>query len=297
MSPRSLARATAERLAYPAIVAASAGVVLAALAAGLPVIVAMGAANAVAIAAVCVLERWLPYRDAWRRDHGDVGTDLRHLIFSSLGAQAIAQPLLLLAALGGIRLSRALGTGLWPVDLPLGLQLALALLLAELGYYWLHRLYHQTGLWRLHGVHHSAARLYWLNSSRNHPGDYLLAILVVLGPLALLGAGERITALVTVVSFAIMLLQHSNIAMKLGGWNAVFVGGETHRWHHSRESAEQHRNYGSVLMIWDVVFGTFYLPRDREPPVDVGLTEVADFPRGYLGQIWAPFQSVWWRRP
>jgi sterol desaturase/sphingolipid hydroxylase (fatty acid hydroxylase superfamily) len=53
---------------------------------------------------------------------------------------------------------------------------------------------------------------------------------------------------------------------------------------------EANTNYGSNLIVWDLVFGTFFLPRDREPPDAIGIADMPDFPRGYLAQLAAPFQ-------
>lgn len=53
--------------------------------------------------------------------------------------------------------------------LPVVLQFFLAVLLADLGQYWLHRLYHVAPwLWRLHAVHHSSTAMVWLAGSRIH---------------------------------------------------------------------------------------------------------------------------------
>jgi len=70
----------------------------------------------------------------------------------------------------------------------------------------------------------------------------------------------------------------------------VFSMAEGHRWHHSRTTAEANNNYGSNLIVWDLVFGTFYLPRDREPPTAIGVADLPRFPRGYLAQLAAPFR-------
>jgi sterol desaturase/sphingolipid hydroxylase (fatty acid hydroxylase superfamily) len=288
MSFRSALRRCSEWAVYPVIVVASAVAAAVMLAAGWPALLAIVAANTGAAALVLVMEWALRYRGAWARSRGDLCTDVCHLVFSSGGAQIVAILLYSLVAAAGARLSRELGASLWPSGLPFGVQLVLALLVAELGYYWLHRLYHRTFLFRLHAVHHSAERIYWLNSNRNHPTDFLLAGLSMSAPLIFLGAGERLFVVVTVIAFSVMLLQHANIAMRLGWLNAVLVGGETHRWHHSRDPVEQDHNFGSVLLVWDVVFGTYFLPRDREPPIDVGLTDMPDFPRDYLGQLISP---------
>jgi sterol desaturase/sphingolipid hydroxylase (fatty acid hydroxylase superfamily) len=71
---------------------------------------------------------------------------------------------------------------------------------------------------------------------------------------------------------------------------------EPHRWHHSRRLEEANSNYGSNLIVWDVVFGTFYLPRDRQPPTTIGIESWPDFPRGYLAQLAVPFRRAQVRR-
>ena len=45
--------------------------------------------------------------------------------------------------------------------------------------------------------------------------------------------------------------------------------------------------------IWDLVFGSWFLPADREPPANVGIGAMPDFPTGYLGQLASPFT---WRK-
>jgi sterol desaturase/sphingolipid hydroxylase (fatty acid hydroxylase superfamily) len=53
---------------------------------------------------------------------------------------------------------------------------------------------------------------------------------------------------------------------------------------------EANSNYGSNLTVWDVVFGTFFLPRNREPPAAIGIADLPHFPAGYLAQLAAPFR-------
>jgi hypothetical protein len=40
------------------------------------------------------------------------------------------------------------------------------------------------------------------------------------------------------------------------------------------------------------VFGSFFLPPDREPPVEIGIADMPDFPTRYLAQLASPFR---WR--
>jgi sterol desaturase/sphingolipid hydroxylase (fatty acid hydroxylase superfamily) len=68
---------------------------------------------------------------------------------------------------------------------------------------------------------------------------------------------------------------------------------ELHRWHHSPLAAEANHNYGGNLIVWDIVFGTRWLPEDREPPVETGIEELPNFPGSYRALMTAPFR---WRR-
>jgi sterol desaturase/sphingolipid hydroxylase (fatty acid hydroxylase superfamily) len=66
---------------------------------------------------------------------------------------------------------------------------------------------------------------------------------------------------------------------------------EAHRWHHSRRREEADANYGQVLLIWDLLFGTRRMSQVLPPPTEVGFDGDAGYPRGYLGQLLAPFRQ------
>jgi sterol desaturase/sphingolipid hydroxylase (fatty acid hydroxylase superfamily) len=82
------------------------------------------------------------------------------------------------------------------------------------------------------------------------------------------------------------------VRVRLGPLNYLFSMAELHRWHHARDLHEANTNYGSNLIVWDLVFGTFYWPRDRQPPEDIGIPDLPAFPQGYWGQLLSPFR---WR--
>ena len=72
---------------------------------------------------------------------------------------------------------------------------------------------------------------------------------------------------------------HSGGDMK-GGWlNYFFNTPEVHRWHHSAEFPDDRKfrygcNFGVGVSFWDIIFGTFYLPKDEKghvvPPPRLG---------------------------
>lgn len=252
----------------------------------------------VAVAALCValLEWCFPYRAAWARGQGDTWVDAGLLVLSTAVGDAVVRGvsacLVFLLAVG-----IPARPGPWPADWPVGAQLVLALLLSELGGYWTHRLMHRVPLlWRLHAVHHSAPRLYWLNATRNHPGDVLVSTLASVGPLVVLGADAVVLEPFTAFVSVHLLLQHANLDTRLGPFRRLFSTGEAHRWHHSRRLEDAEANYGNVLLLWDAVFGTLRIPEGREPPEDVGLSGAPDFPRSLGGQLLSPLRSALWVR-
>ena len=84
--------------------------------------------------------------------------------------------------------------------------------------------------------------------------------------------------------------QHANVPVRLGPLNWIFSMTELHRWHHSRRIEEANHNYGGNLAVWDVLFGTRWLPTDRDPPEDIGMEDLPGFPMGFRDNLAAPFR-------
>lgn len=242
-------------------------------------------------AVIALLERVFPFQQSWLHSKGDLRADSAWFVTNGM-MNRFFEPLFLGAAVAlGAWLAAAVGVGLWPSAWSMPAQLALSLVIAEFCEYWFHRLMHETEfLWRFHATHHSAPRLYWLNAVRFHPVDYILVGICKLIPLAILGASAEVFALVNVFSAAHGAFQHANLQIRLGPLNWVFSMAELHRWHHSRTVAEANHNYGGNLILWDIVFGTRFLPADREPPADIGIADLPRFPPGYWDQLLSPFR-------
>ena len=284
--------------AYPLILGGSVlGVT--ALAARIPLPWAMSVVNVAAGLAIIGAELALPYRRRWRESRGDVKTDLAYLALTGVALLVAAAPLMSACAAAALWLGERAGGGIWPRHWPGAVQLALAMLVYELGSYVLHRASHHTWLWRLHSVHHSVRRLHGLNAIRSHPIDFFLSVVVTSGPLLLLGVDPLVFAQLTVLGTVNMWLQHTNADMKTGWLDWLFVTPHIHRWHHSQVVGEQQRNLGAILIVWDIVFRTRLAPPDREPPEDVGtgheLAGAVAYPDTFLAQLAAPFQRALWK--
>ena len=243
---------------------------------------------------VIIGERLYPFVPAWNRNHGDVATD------AAWGATGFSTGALfgtLTYAIGGLLagfLSARLGSPLWPATWPLAAQLVLAVVIVEFFHYWIHRFEHEwEWLWRIHATHHSAPRLYWLNALRFHFLDTALLNLGFIVPLVALGASAQVITLWIIASSVHGICQHANMQIRCGPLNWVFSMAELHRWHHSRLGRESNTNYGQNIILWDIVFGTRFLPADRKPPEDIGIAGLDAFPMNWWSQLISPLR---WQR-
>jgi ornithine lipid hydroxylase len=280
-------------VAHPALLLGVVGAAAGLLAAGHEPALVVAALAVVGAVAIALLERASPHRGEWQRSHGDVRTDLLHMVFGMIPVPVIFRAAFLgVLTAASIELASLAGGSPWPSAWPWPAQLALALVVGELGQYWIHRLAHERpALWRLHAVHHSVERLYWLNAGRFHPLDTLLQHGAEMAPLILLGAPPPVIALYTVFTSANGMLRHCNIELRTTGLDWVLSTAELHRWHHSVVVDESNANYGANLILWDVVFRTRKKPRDASPPT-LGLP-MKDFPRTFLAQLAAPVRWRW----
>jgi sterol desaturase/sphingolipid hydroxylase (fatty acid hydroxylase superfamily) len=88
-------------------------------------------------------------------------------------------------------------------------------------------------------------------------------------------------------------LQHANVELRIPrALDRIFSSPGLHRWHHSTDPREGNRNYGAILSLWDLAFGTFFRPRDRDFAGPVGIADLPRFPQRYLAQLSTPFR---WR--
>ena len=236
---------------------------------------------------IVVLERQASCRDAWWADKREIQQDAMFMVF----IQVIFPPILTFAVsltvLDWLQEHRWTMGNLWPHHWPVAAQMVLMMVLADGLRYWLHRWAHEwEPLWRFHAVHHSPHKLYWLNVGRFHPVDKGLQFVLDSFPFLLLGVSGEVLALYGVCYAINGFFQHCNIDLRLGWLNYVMSGPELHRWHHSNQKEESNHNYGNNLIIWDLMFGTWYLPPGRTVG-ELGLAN-RDYPMTFWEQMTTP---------
>ena len=122
--------------------------------------------------------------------------------------------------------------------------------------YWAHRFVHRNAtMRRFHAVHHSSEQLDWLAAFRSHPLDGI-AVAPAFSLLIASGFSPKATGVFALVRLLIQAPQHMNVGWRLPHLGRVIVTPEFHHWHHDRREAAHDRNFGSVLAIWDWMFGT-----------------------------------------
>ncbi|MGH7043352.1 MAG: sterol desaturase family protein [Acetobacteraceae bacterium] len=155
---------------------------------------------------------------------------------------------------------------------PLWQRILAGLVVSEIGFYWGHRWTHQIPfLWRFHSIHHSAEQIYFLISARAHPLDNVFVRLCGLIPAYILGVASPLTPTGSIVPVLIVLVAtmwgffiHSNVRLRLGALEWLIATPAFHHWHHTLPEPRD-RNYASMLPWMDLIFGTYYKPRNQWP--------------------------------
>lgn len=238
---------------------------------------------ALAVAVSFAAEAWAPYEPCWNQAQGDRRRDALHALvneaLNALGLLALPALVALLAI-----------DGVWPHGWALGWQLLLAIVVADCGITLAHYASHRSAwLWRLHAVHHSVQRLYGFNGLMKHPLHQAVEASAGLLPLLVLGIPLPVA---TLLAFAIaiqLLLQHSNVDMRLGPLRWVFAWAPVHRFHHMKYGRAGDVNFGLFFNLWDWLLGTVFYTRDYAiKQGDLGIGSRPDFPDDYLGQLLDP---------
>jgi sterol desaturase/sphingolipid hydroxylase (fatty acid hydroxylase superfamily) len=183
-------------------------------------------------------------------------------------------------------------------------SLLLYLVVFDLLDYWIHRGQHHFGWWwKLHSLHHSQRQMTMWSDNRNHLLDDLLrdSIIVLVAQIIGLAPGQFV-AIVAITQLS-ESLHHANLRLWFGRvGERLWVSPRFHRRHHTigigheMQSGTRARrggnNFGVLLPVWDMLFGTAnfelrYDPtgvRDQVEP-DAG-GRLRDYGKGFWSQQW-----------
>lgn len=172
------------------------------------------------------------------------------------------------------------GTGSTPPQTVIALYVVLSIMAADLFYYISHRMTHEIpALWEFHKAHHSAETLTPLVVYRLHPVDAWfnqccrnIGAGIVAGFFFYFYPSSESLFIITATNaglftFHLFLanLRHSHIWISFGQTlEHVLISPVLHQIHHSTAPKHFNKNYGSMLSVWDWMFGSLYIPKERE---------------------------------
>jgi sterol desaturase/sphingolipid hydroxylase (fatty acid hydroxylase superfamily) len=254
-------------------------------------------ATVFAIAAyVRLLERRRPIDADLSLSNRSVVTDWK-LVAVSAGLVSFLTPA---AAMCGAVIINAAGGGL--ITLPSHgpwylISLVGIVLVLDLYKYWHHRLKHMIPcLWAMHSFHHSAEALTWATGARHYWLEAVLdAAFLPLMPLLFHLPPSMVWA-VGVINFFPDTCAHANIRIRLGRFVTWIGNPQWHRIHHSVQPEHFDKNFSGLLPLWDIVFGTAWIPHPDEYPATglgpeetIGVLEAVVWPfRKYFRTRWFP---------
>ncbi len=214
----------------------------------------------------------------------DIGFALAGPLLSGVGlAAGFVVAIVSLAWLPGLAI-RPLVAMLPPAVAPI-----VGFLLFDLLIYWTHRWYHEVPiLWRFHAIHHSPKHMDWISGFRIHPLDGTL-IAPAFAFLLAAGFGAEFTGILAAVQAVIGIFLHANVRWRLRPLHRLIITPEFHHWHHANEPGAINSNYSVFLPAWDIIFGTYFMPRRRRPQV-YGVAEY--IPEGMVDQLRYPLRGM-----
>lgn len=146
--------------------------------------------------------------------------------------------------------------------------LLIPILVFDFFYYWLHRAQHTwPWFWQVHKLHHTDEAVNVTTSYRHHWTEEFFRSLAIVAPMSLLfDITPAEGGFLTVALGQWGHFVHANVKLPMGKAGLVLAGPQYHRIHHSIERKHWDRNFAAFFPIWDIVFGTVYVPGDNEWP-------------------------------
>ena len=147
-------------------------------------------------------------------------------------------------------------------NFPSAVKILLAVILADLSLYWIHRgMHRRRALWLTHAFHHSIDQLWWLSGSRTSATHLLLfaAPQILIGYYILQLTGME-AGLAFSLGVVVNVWIHTNISVNVGPLEWLLITPNYHRLHHGTRGFAG-KNLGFVFTVWDRMFGTFEDPK------------------------------------
>jgi len=152
-------------------------------------------------------------------------------------------------------------------------QYLLLFLSLEFVYYWWHRTSHRSRwFWTHHAVHHSPNNFNLAAAYRLGWTSRLMSTYVIFSPMALLGFQPQTVFAAYSLNLAYQFWVHTDWIPRLGPLEWILNTPSAHRVHHASNLEYLDANYGGVLIVFDLLFGTYRAERN-DIPIRYGLVK------------------------
>ena len=238
--------------------------------------------------AVVPFEKLFPRHKGQKTRRPEVETDMSYALASPViglvaGTAALIVGVLSLAWIPGLIIRP------YVAQIPSQYQPLIGFLLFDFTVYWTHRFYHEIPfLWKFHAIHHSTKTLDWASGFRAHPFDGTL-IAPAFFFLYAAGFTVELAGAFAVAQLLLGLFLHANVSWRLKPLHKLVITPEFHHWHHTNEPDAIWTNYSTFLPIWDLIFGTYFMPKNRRPQI-YGVDEY--IPPGMAEQLLYPLKGM-----
>ena len=144
----------------------------------------------------------------------------------------------------------------------------IAFLGIDFAYYWTHRWNHEYNiLWNKHIIHHSSEEYNLACALRQSISDIVQIYFFLYLPMALIGIPPKIINILLPLHLFAQFWYHTRLIGKMGFLEKIIVTPSHHRVHHAINEKYIDKNYASIFIFWDFIFGTFQEELKEEPPV------------------------------
>jgi len=237
-----------------------------------------------------LVEQVLPRNPRMNYLHdGQALNDIGHGIMQGASRPLVqSAAILLFAFVNELRLQEF--DQLWPAHWGFAAQFVLALMIASLMDYVVHRSFHTFDrMWYFHAVHHDTPQMHIMKSARVHFGEEAINSAIKPLPLILLGAPTDIIVFLGMWTVFDGNIAHANIHQRFPAWFHYVLGTvQLHNLHHARDRKYQDSNYSGSIPLWDILFGTYNHP-DKSALGEMGLDN-NPVPPGFMQQVLYPFK-------
>ncbi len=230
----------------------------------------LAATYALVLVTILIMMIWERRQPAYRMDHRatwkrDIGAQIVY-------TAAIAPVALLIGRY--VSFTPALPRQVFA--LPFWIRFAMFVVIADFGFYWVHRAMHSKWLWNLHRWHHSPTYMYWLMGARGSLLQQVFVNIPYFFAQALFAVSPWWTGLAIFFKNAVQNnWMHLNVNWGTRRVEWFIITPRYHHIHHSDNPDYYGNNLAGILPIWDRLFGTYVDPDTVRGKLGFGTDEKA----------------------